>query len=504
MPRLPTSQDVTPVSPRIQSDPGVQAPRQAFDSSVGSATKEFSTAMDQLALAAKRQEDRRDTVDRAKRINALKLDGDREYRRIDTEGDWSDESTLSSFGTFLSERRKKALEEHGGSEDSRAALDIRLQDIDSDLIGRAAARATEIGNKNILTAFEGSIKPMVVSASQNPTLENINRLYTDLETHMGDFRSASDPGMSAFGANEDVVRRAARQEIALGAIDNLIIRNRSETAMSLLESGNLKQELAPEKLRDTLRRIENVRVAKEDALQKVTTKPVYNIETKQRQFATEQEIARNKNLVPVGENESITTKPVFNTETGRHQFANEREIASNKNLVPVIEGKDTEIKPSQRLAAGYAFRMNQAGVVMDEIGEKFASSGSRAGGFLPAEIQTEDRKRFDQAKTNFINAQLRRESGATIQPSEMKSAEQQYFPSPGDTPMVLSQKKQNRIAVQKAAELEAGRAFSELKESLPSLFVKIKGESVLVGTIITNGKGQKGRVEQDGSIRVLK
>jgi hypothetical protein len=35
-----------------------------------------------------------------------------------------------------------------------------------------------------------------------------------------------------------------------------------------------------------------------------------------------------------------------------------------------------------------------------------------------------------QAEQNFINAILRKESGAAISPSEYKNAEKQYFPQP--------------------------------------------------------------------------
>lgn len=49
-----------------------------------------------------------------------------------------------------------------------------------------------------------------------------------------------------------------------------------------------------------------------------------------------------------------------------------------------------------------------------------------------------------QAQREFVNAILRRESGAVISPSEFQSAAQQYFPQPGDGPEVLAQKRAAR------------------------------------------------------------
>lgn len=49
-----------------------------------------------------------------------------------------------------------------------------------------------------------------------------------------------------------------------------------------------------------------------------------------------------------------------------------------------------------------------------------------------------------QAMRDFINATLRRESGATISPAEFDNAMKQYFPQIGDKPEILAQKRANR------------------------------------------------------------
>lgn len=58
--------------------------------------------------------------------------------------------------------------------------------------------------------------------------------------------------------------------------------------------------------------------------------------------------------------------------------------------------------------------------------------------------QSAPQQQVEQAQRNFINAALRRESGAAIADSEFANAKQQYFPQPGDSAAVIAQKAANR------------------------------------------------------------
>lgn len=70
-----------------------------------------------------------------------------------------------------------------------------------------------------------------------------------------------------------------------------------------------------------------------------------------------------------------------------------------------------------------------------------------------------DRQKYEQARRDFINAQLRRESGAAVSPSEFDSAQKQYFPSPGDSAEVIAQKTANRRAAISAMGRESGPSY---------------------------------------------
>lgn len=70
-----------------------------------------------------------------------------------------------------------------------------------------------------------------------------------------------------------------------------------------------------------------------------------------------------------------------------------------------------------------------------------------------------ERQKFMQAQRNFINAVLRKESGAVISPSEFANAAKQYFPQPGDGPDVIEQKRRNRIAAIQGLARSAGPRY---------------------------------------------
>lgn len=117
---------------------------------------------------------------------------------------------------------------------------------------------------------------------------------------------------------------------------------------------------------------------------------------------------------------------------------------------------------TQGKAAGFTDRMGDAEKVLSVIG---ADQGtSRIGQVLSRvplgnELQSDDFQKYDQARRNFINAQLRRESGAVISPEEFDNANKQYFPVPGDKPPVIAQKAQNRAAAIEAMKRDAGPSY---------------------------------------------
>lgn len=113
-------------------------------------------------------------------------------------------------------------------------------------------------------------------------------------------------------------------------------------------------------------------------------------------------------------------------------------------------GGGKPLTEGQSKALLFGTRMQEANSILEELAQNGVTTsvpGSRAGYGLGAAInalQPADRQRLDQAKRDFLNAVLRRESGAVIADTEFNNGDKQYFPQPGDSEAVIAQKKRNR------------------------------------------------------------
>jgi len=77
--------------------------------------------------------------------------------------------------------------------------------------------------------------------------------------------------------------------------------------------------------------------------------------------------------------------------------------------------------------------------------------------------QTPEEQQLIQAKTNFITAVLRKESGAAIGKDEYATEDNKYFPKLGDSQAVIDQKADARRLAIKAIERQAGPGAKDIK-----------------------------------------
>jgi hypothetical protein len=164
------------------------------------------------------------------------------------------------------------------------------------------------------------------------------------------------------------------------------------------------------------------------------------------------------------------------TVTQREQAADHMGLQGDDRKFYVANGKlptTAERDPSegQSNAALYASRMEAAEKVISDPAatQAMMDPKQRAASLLPLGIGnyavSQDYQKGDQARRDFVNATLRRESGAAISPSEFENANKQYFPQPGDGPEVLAQKTENRRLAIQGITAAAGRAMKRLGQS---------------------------------------
>jgi hypothetical protein len=132
----------------------------------------------------------------------------------------------------------------------------------------------------------------------------------------------------------------------------------------------------------------------------------------------------------------------------------------SENAADVASGKQTE---AQAKASQYAVRMSQAEKQMGPLQDQGLNFWDRAADSLPGGVgnyaQSGQYQQYKQAQSAFITALLRQESGAAISQSEFSRYEKEMFPQPGDSPQVVQQKAQQRVAAIQQMQRAAGPGY---------------------------------------------
>jgi len=208
--------------------------------------------------------------------------------------------------------------------------------------------------------------------------------------------------------------------------------------------------------------------------------------------------------------ETITTSNgiyAFNPQTGKFdQFVGKAPLPSSSTNAPTSydewslaggqEGtgksyaqwlQESIVKPAtaaQGITAGYASRIEQAEPTLKSTQDKIVNMNPLQFSLTwdkPSWMQSTELQQYMQAARNFVNAVLRRESGAVISPSEFDEARKQYLPQPGDSAETLQLKDKNRQVILQSLIKASGSAYTPLSELL--------GETSTQGTSTLSGGG---------------
>lgn len=172
----------------------------------------------------------------------------------------------------------------------------------------------------------------------------------------------------------------------------------------------------------------------------------------------QQALTAKERLEAEARRRGLDIQAMSQSESARHNRATEGLQLRGQNLVDARSReanavKQQEAKPltdAQAKAALFGSRMKASQDVLESLASEGVDTsipGSRAGfgiGALVNVMSPARQQQLDQAKRDFVNAVLRRESGAVISEQEFGNAEKQYFPQIGDTPEVKAQKTRNR------------------------------------------------------------
>lgn len=138
-----------------------------------------------------------------------------------------------------------------------------------------------------------------------------------------------------------------------------------------------------------------------------------------------------------------------------------------------MRGKATD---AQRITALYADRAAESDRILSGVGKEgdkgyvpgvedqlsdFYARNRRSIPVIGNYLVGEEFQKAEQAQRDFINAVLRKESGAVIGADEFENAKQQYFPQPGDSDAVKKQKRANRQTAIAGLRRAAGSAIEQ-------------------------------------------
>ncbi len=150
---------------------------------------------------------------------------------------------------------------------------------------------------------------------------------------------------------------------------------------------------------------------------------------------------------------------VYDTERGvlvnkATGLAREAATLDGKPIGP----KNKDLTDAQAKAMLFGTRMQESNAILDKlakdgvdmpsvvkrVAEGTPFVGGALGAAANATVASPNQQKVEQAQRDFINAVLRRESGAVISEPEFDNARKQYFPAVGDSDEVRAQKAANR------------------------------------------------------------
>lgn len=158
---------------------------------------------------------------------------------------------------------------------------------------------------------------------------------------------------------------------------------------------------------------------------------------------------------------------------------------SDPSVIAQLEGiksayKAKEPKPLTEVqgnAVGFGMRAAKSHDIINDLEARGVKTGSLIkqglesvpliGGALGMAanslVASPEQQQVEQSQRDFVNALLRKESGASISPTEFENARKQYFAQPGDSPEVLAQKRANRETAIEALRVQAGPGAENIK-----------------------------------------
>jgi len=163
-----------------------------------------------LSVLEERKRNRGDTISRVQTINEYAAGNDEEFTRIQTEEDLSKDEVVSNYNQFLKERAEKLLEEHTGTDSSRAELSAQLEAYRGQY-SRSAYKASVTEQFRVMGQhMETTIANLADKAGDSP--ESLSTQFRGLDIEIAKMSAALTP------EQEKLYEQDGRSKIAINSI----------------------------------------------------------------------------------------------------------------------------------------------------------------------------------------------------------------------------------------------------------------------------------------------
>jgi hypothetical protein len=147
----------------------------------------------------------------------------------------------------------------------------------------------------------------------------------------------------------------------------------------------------------------------------------------------------------------------------------QRQIATQ-----IIEQRSKPPTEEQSKASSFATRMENAEASVAGLENQGTNTQQRAienytPDIIGRRLLTPEYQRYTTARSQFITALLRRESGAAVSPHEFERYDREFFPQPGDSPQQIIDKKHARKVAIENMKRSAGSSYQSPEPPPPFL-----------------------------------
>lgn len=183
---------------------------------------------EKMLAAQARITSQQEAVERARDFTKFNELATAEMNRLTTEGDFSSIDTTKQYGKFLTDNYNKLINEHKGSDESKAALAARIEGSRFSFANQAAQLGVKAQQKLVESTIGNQVNSLASKVYDDPT--NLASAWQSVDKAIADFGPAIAPDQEAAYTSN------ARRMLAVSAVNSFMDRGAYADAKDIMDS----------------------------------------------------------------------------------------------------------------------------------------------------------------------------------------------------------------------------------------------------------------------------